>query len=303
MIKVITIYDQVQSGMGTKDIKALPLGGTNIPIGSGIMMDQFLKQIDAKIVASLYCGTGTYIDNKEEVTEKICLKLQKLNPDIVLCGPAFDYKDYAVMCAGLEFTHKYKALGLTVSAFVSSNNKDTFGPWPVYEGLPTCEIHRGLPIDLQVRHLLVTNQIDDILIGNAFAREEELKSISQIDKSRTSFKIKLSENVTDEERNIVFNYHHFGRGDASDYLVRSSVPRNYYRKRRLPFRKYDGKFFKRGDVVIVNDNLSHYRGELQIIEKEIINSGERNYIGRLESEELMLLDLLKPEHLFKFIEF
>lgn len=101
MLKIITIYDQIQSGMGTKDDKMLPLGGKNIPIGPSIMMEPFLKEIDAKIVACLYCGNGTYLNDKKIVSKKLCDKLQKLHPDVVICGPAFNYKDYAQMCAEL----------------------------------------------------------------------------------------------------------------------------------------------------------------------------------------------------------
>lgn len=202
----------------------------------------------------------------------------------------------------IEFTNKYKALGIPVAAFVSSNNKNTFGPWPVYEGLPTCEMHRGLPVDLQVRHLLATNKIDDVIIGNAFAAEDELKAISQIDKTKITFRIQLADNITDEEKKIIYDYPHFGRGDASDYMVRSSLPREDYRNKTIPCRKYDKRLFHRGDVVIVNDNLSHYRGELEIVTKDMPNDGERNFAARIPEQELILLDLLKPEYLFGFIK-
>ena len=203
----------------------------------------------------------------------------------------------------MEFTNKYKALGLPVTAFVCSNNKNTFGPWPVYKGLPTCEMHRGLPINLQVRHLLATNKIDDILIGNAYATEEELKSISKVDKTRITFNIELAEDITEEEKNIIYNYPHFGRGDASDYIIRSSVPRADYKNKKIPHRNYSEESFHKGDVVIVNDNLSHYRGELEIVTKDILNDGERNFVGRIPEAELILLDLLKPEYFFGFINY
>lgn len=202
----------------------------------------------------------------------------------------------------MEFTNKYKTLGLPVAAFVSSNNTDTYGPWPVFKGLPTCEIHRGLPIDLQVRHLLATNVIDDILIGNAFATKEELEAMAQVDKTKTTFKLELADGITQSERNIIYNYPHFGRGDASEYLVRSSITREDYHNKTIPYRRYDKEFFKRGDVVVVNDNLAHYRGELQIIEKDMPNDGERNLVGRIRKQELILLDLLKPEYYFGFVK-
>ncbi|MFA6940552.1 MAG: GrdB-related putative oxidoreductase [Clostridiaceae bacterium] len=98
MLKIIAIYDQIQSGMGTKDDKMLPLGGKNVPIGPSIMMEPFLKQIDAKVAACLYCGNGTYLNDKETVSKKLCDMVKKLHPDIVICGPAFNFKDYAQMC-------------------------------------------------------------------------------------------------------------------------------------------------------------------------------------------------------------
>ncbi|MBU3111294.1 DUF871 domain-containing protein [Clostridium lacusfryxellense] len=202
----------------------------------------------------------------------------------------------------IEFTKKYKALGLPVAAFVSSNNKNTFGPWPVYEGLSTCEMHRGLPIDLQVRHLLSTNKIDDILIGNAYATEAELKAIFQVDKTKTTFNLELSGDITTDEKNIIYNYPHFGRGDASDYLIRSSLPRGDYKDKPIQYREHDKELFHRGDVVIVNDNLSHYRGELEIIAKDMPNDGERNFVARIPKEELILLDQLRPEYFFGFIK-
>lgn len=202
----------------------------------------------------------------------------------------------------MEFTNKYKALGLSVAAFVSSNNDKTFGPWPVYEGLPTCEMHRELPIDLQVRHLLATNKIDDILIGNAYATEDELKAISQVNKTKITFKLELEDNITEEEENIIYNYPHFGRGDASDYMTRSSMPRLDYKNKTIPYRKYHKEFFHRGDVVIVNDNLPHYRGELEIVTKDLPNDGQRNFVARIPEQELILLELLKPEYPFGFIK-
>ena len=48
-----------------------------------------------------------------------------------------------------KFNRKWKELGLHTAAFVSSNNTNTYGPWPVYNGLCTVEADRGLPIDLQ----------------------------------------------------------------------------------------------------------------------------------------------------------
>ncbi|MEG0365393.1 MAG: phospho-sugar glycosidase domain-containing protein, partial [Coprobacillus sp.] len=66
--------------------------------------------------------------------------------------------------------------------------------------------------------------------------------------------------------------------------------------------KSDKKTFTRGDVLVVNDNLSHYRGELEIVLTEIENDGERNLVGRVKDEEMMILELIEPGHHFKIIK-
>ena len=47
-------------------------------------------------------------------------------------------------------------------------------------GLCTLEMHRNLPITTQVKHLLMMDLVDDIIIGNAFASKAELKAISEL---------------------------------------------------------------------------------------------------------------------------
>ncbi|MDE6475771.1 MAG: DUF871 family protein [Erysipelotrichaceae bacterium] len=202
----------------------------------------------------------------------------------------------------MNFTKKYKALGLPMAAFVSSNQENTFGPWPVYAGLPTCEIHRGLPIDLQMRHLLATNLVDDILVGNAFASEEELKAMAEVDQTKITFNLDCVEGISEVEKEVIYEFYHVGRGDASDYFVRSSIPRRVCKDKTIPARSNQSPVLRKGDVVIVNDNLAHYRGELEIILKDMPNDGERNLVGRIPEEELILLDLLKPEFPFGFIK-
>ncbi len=203
-----------------------------------------------------------------------------------------------------EFNKKWQKTGLRLAAFVSSNNADTFGPWPVKAGLPTCEVHRGLPIDVQARHLLATGVIDDIIIGNCFATEEELKALSEVNMNIPTFNIDLAEGITEEELDVIYNFPHVGRGDAPDYMLRSSMPRFKYRdpKTSIPPRPYEGDCFHRGDVLIVNDNVKHYCGELQLVLRDMPNDGERNFAGRLPQEELIILDLVPENMPFSFIK-
>lgn len=63
---------------------------------------------------------------------------------------------------------------------ISSLAKETHGPWPVSDGVPTIEEHRNLPAEIQLVHCLAMNNIDEIIIGNAFAGEDEFKTIRRV---------------------------------------------------------------------------------------------------------------------------
>lgn len=128
MLKVIMFFDQIQSGFGTKDDKMVPLAGIKDLVGPAVMLAPFLKEIDAKVVASFYCGNGTYLNDPEGISKKICDKVEKLKPDIVICGPAFNYADYAEMCGkianDINRTTSVKAI-----AAMSKENEDVISKY------------------------------------------------------------------------------------------------------------------------------------------------------------------------------
>lgn len=200
-----------------------------------------------------------------------------------------------------ELSYKYKSEGFQTAAFVSSQQPDTFGPWPVFAGLPTCEDDRHRPIDLQVRHLIATGLIDDVIIGNAFASEEELAAMAAVDTSRVTMRVELEEGFTEAEREVLWDFDHTERPDSSSYLLRSSWPRMSFRDREIPARDAGCDTFHIGDVLVVNDNLAHYRGELHVALRDMPNDGTRNLVGRIPLDELFLLDYIEPEHPFAFV--
>lgn len=194
---------------------------------------------------------------------------------------------------------KMKSLGLKVAAFVSSNAPGAYGPWPVNEGLCTLELHRGLPLDFQVRHLFATGMIDDVLIANAYATDEELKACAAVNSGILTFGIRLEKELTETEGQILdYELRHVVRGDMSEYMIRSSGPRVTFADRSIP--AANTRDLKRGDVVILNDGYPKYKGELQVVTKDMINDGRKNVIGYLPEYEHILLDYAKPWTVFAF---
>lgn len=200
------------------------------------------------------------------------------------------------------FNSKFKDLGLERAAFVSSNVENSFGPWPVSDGLPTLEICRDKDIDWQTRFLFATKAVEDVFIGNAYASEEELKVMSEVNPDKITLRIDLADNVSDYEKHIIFDSLHLRRSDCNDLIVRSSMPRTEAKNHSIKAIDSDKEYYEVGDVLIVNDNLAYYRGELEIVTKAIKNTHDRNIVGHLNEDEMKLVSMLGYEHFFSFIK-
>lgn len=199
------------------------------------------------------------------------------------------------------FTQKYYDMALDVHAFISSNNDNTFGPWPVYNGLCTLEDHRHKDIGYQLRYLIADRRIKDVIIGNSFASESELKELSEVDLSIPSLKIEEISYIMEVEREILYDFVHADRIDSSEYFIRSSISRAFGKDKDIPQRKSEKEYFEKGDVLIINNNLSYYKGELEIVKKKIKNTGERNLVGHFNEDEQKIVDILAEQNPFKII--
>lgn len=207
--------------------------------------------------------------------------------------------------SGLNFEHfmnctkRFTRYGLRTAAFVSSQAEDTFGPWPVTQGLPTLEMHRYLPVHVQIKHFIALGNIDDIIISNCYPSQKELDLISKMRLDMVTFNVKLLDSIPEIEKKIVLEEMHFNRGDFSDHLIRST-------QSRVKYKGHDFTLFNapemihKGDVVIESSLYGHYAGELQIARSDMLNSGKSNVVGHISEDEHFLLDFIKPWQKFSF---
>lgn len=161
-------------------------------------------------------------------------------------------------------------------------------------------MRRELPIDVQAKHLMATGFVDDIIIANSFASEEELKLLSELNKEKITFKVKFDESARELDRKIVLEEYHYNRGDVSEYMIRSTQSRVKYKNESFP--PINTPNIQRGDILIDSDLYTRYAGELQIALKEMKNEGKTNVIGKIVDEEKFLLDYIEPWSSFGFIE-
>jgi len=210
---------------------------------------------------------------------------------------------YPHIYTGLSYEHfikcskQFKDLGINTAAFVNSPSAK-LGPWPVEEGLCTLEMHRDMRIEVQTKHLFATELIDDVIIANSYASEEELKSLSELNKEMLELSVELVEEIPQLQKKIVLEEFHYNRGDCSDYVIRSTQSRVKYKGENFsPFNTPD---IKRGDVLIESDLYARYAGELQIALKDMKNSGKTNVVAKITEDELFLLELIEPWSKFGF---
>ena len=197
-------------------------------------------------------------------------------------------------------SQQMKDHNMRVAAFVGSNNPSALGPWPIKEGLVTLEDHRGLPIDAQIRQLVGHPNVDDIIISNVYPTEEELQAIETINFNILQFKVELSDQITDIEREILFNHEHYVRGDMSEYMVRSTMSRlTYVNESVVPS---DTRDLLPGDIVIPNDLYGRYKGEVHIVTKAMKNDGNKNVVGRIADSDIFNMRYLDSWKYFGFVE-
>lgn len=103
-MKIIFILDQIQAGLGGKEKGDQPLGGKHIAVGSAKMFDNYLSKVDGQVSATLYCGDDYFAQDPETNALKLTAMVKKLNPDVVICGPCFNYETYGLMAGKVAAT-------------------------------------------------------------------------------------------------------------------------------------------------------------------------------------------------------
>ena len=204
---------------------------------------------------------------------------------------------------GISYDHfvkgsmNYVNHNIRLQSFVSSQSEEAFGPYPITEGLPTLEMHRNWKIETQIKHYIMTGLVDDILIGNCFATEDELKRASEANTEKVTFNINLvdglPENMAEHLNMDILSR----RQDENDYLIRTLESRLFTSGEIKPFNTVD---IHRGDVLIENCLYGQYAGEISIALQEMKNSGKTNVVGHLLPEEVELLPYLKGGQQFCF---
>lgn len=283
-------------GLPFKDISYFKehyhLAALRLDMGFSGQEEAFMSLDASNIKVELNISNGTkYVEN--------ILSYQPNKDNIIGCHNFYPRRFTGLSRQHFLTTSKlFKTNHIRTAAMISSQHAK-YGPWEQTEhGLPTLEEHRYLPITVQAKDLWHTGLIDDCIIGNMYASEEELHALGQLNRQKLELKIVPSAETSVLEEAILFKELHFNRGDVSEYVIRSTQSRVKYKNGDFP--AHDTNLLKLGDVTIDNNLDIRYKGELQIVLKEMPNAGSTNIVARVVEEEQFLLASIQPWESFGF---
>src|SRR5699024_10756138 len=214
------LFDQL--GVSYEDLKFFAeIGSDSIRLDVGFSgQEEALmtkNEYDLKVEVNMSSGTK-YIDN--------ILAYQPKRESLIA-----SHNFYPMKYSGLSREHfdkttaQFNAYNLNTSAFITSQVGE-MGPLPVQTGLCSIQDHRFLPLDMQVTHYKMLGTIDDLIIGNAYASEEELRKAAEAFFSpHPLIPVQLADTITELEKKIILEELHSYRGDRSEYLLRSTQTR------------------------------------------------------------------------------
>ncbi len=279
-----------------KDLKVfndLGLTGIRLDLGFSGNEESIMSFNPYGLKIELNISSGTrYIDN--------IMSYMPNKDNIIGCHNFYPHKYTGISRKHfIDSTKRFKKYGLRTAAFISSCY-GIFGPWVVNEGLPTLEEHRNLPLEVQAKDFFNTGLIDDVIISNCYASEEELKTLGNINKAILTLNVNIIDNLPETERNILLGELHFNRGDVSEYMIRSTQSRVKYKGHN--FEILNPKNMEKGDIIIESSLYSNYAGEMHIVLKDMENSGRTSVVGKVVDEEIYLLDHIRPWQKFMLKE-
>lgn len=180
----------------------------------------------------------------------------------------------------------FKKWGIRVQAFVPG---DVVRRYPLFEGLPTIEKHRGWTTYASAIDLL-SKQVDDVIVGDSQTAIETLSCLKEVIEQNT---------VT---LRVFLNHHKhlldtpFGiRRDSPSDFIRLATPR--LKDIRVSFNG-DRPI---GSITMDNHLYGRYGGEIRISLKPLPADARVNVIGYVHPEDLSILQHLTADKKIKLI--
>lgn len=180
-----------------------------------------------------------------------------------------------------------------LTAFITGD-KETRGP--IFEGLPTLEMHRYQSPYAQYVDLMKRYELDKVFVGDLLISQKELDLIlSYMEDSIIRIPVALS-----EENSYLYDQPFTVRVDSPSTLIRVQESREYAQPGRKVVASHTEER-TRGSVTLDNEGYKRYSGEVQITKKDYPADERVNVIGEIAEHYHLLLDNLNNGDTFIFV--
>lgn len=252
---------------------------------SGLRMDD---GIDMATIADLSHDL-TICLNASTLTEENYEQLVQKNADFNHMEAWHNY--YPKPNTGLEenwFHEKnqwLKRKRFKISAFVPGDSHLRF---PLYETLPTLEVHRHEHPLASALSLTQNYGVDDVYIGDPGLLKQTRRQFITYFHDHSLLLHAVSMN---KQWDASIFKNHYNRMDLSRDVIRSEQSRKNHQHEAVP--PNQTVFRKKGSITMDNNQYARYKGELQITKNDLPQDDKVNVIGHIMDKDVSLLPFIQ----------
>ena len=177
----------------------------------------------------------------------------------------------------IEKIRMFNEYGIGVSAFLPS----FYGKRPpMYEGLPSIEIHRNQDLSISIEELKSID-VSEIYFGDAYASENEIRLLELHNSDNVIIDVVLNEE--NENIEMYLDNELRVRPDYNNYLLRFGKIKDA----NVEQKKYQGKRNK-FDLTIDNTLFKRYSGEVNLVLQDLPYDERINVIGNAKCSDYII---------------
>ncbi len=186
--------------------------------------------------------------------------------------------------------------GVRTGAFVATQNGKKRAP--LFNGLPTLELHRDFSVDLAARHLIALS-LDDIFLSDSLPTDDELANLTNTIPNCVTLRAVPATENKDVRRLLSTPF--TARPDEARDAVRAVESRARVKELNLSLVPDNTVDHPLGTVTLDNTDYLRYAGELQIIKRSQPADSRTNVIAHIRDNERFLIPYIHPGSKFQIL--
>ncbi len=124
-LRVVHFINAFYGGLGGEEAAQTPVDLQEGAIGPGRLLDQQLSG-QGEVAATIVCGDGYFTDHEDDVVTWVKARLETLQPDVLIAGPAFRSGRYGLACGRLCLEAERMGIPAVTGMHVENPGSDVY---------------------------------------------------------------------------------------------------------------------------------------------------------------------------------